>query len=314
VYRQRLDQLSGEALRYEQTDSSTAMRIWRQALELLPVESEQYRMIYERMRLLAANVHVPFGDESPPAGIDYAQPAQARRRDTWGTAILKTAGSMILSIIVYAWFMGNFYFAAGFVLLILVHEMGHVLAMRYYGLNASPPIFIPFVGALINLREQPPNAKVEAIVRIGGPVTGTIGALACFAAYHLLPHHPILLELAFWGIFLNLFNLVPVPPLDGGRVTAAVSPWIWMLGIVAVVGMILANYIFFHQISFILIFVLILAWPRIRATLAARGRDIPYYRISRAASVSIGVAYLLLGGVLLTFFILALSQSHFTIM
>ena len=198
--------------------------------------------------------------------------------------------------------------------MILVHEMGHVLAMRYYGLNASPPIFIPFVGALINLRQQPPNAKVEAIVGIGGPVTGTLGAMACFVAYQFVPQYPILLNLAFWGFFLNLFNMVPVPPLDGGRVTAAVSPWIWMLGIVAIVGMFVANYVFFHQISYITILVLVFAWPRIRATLAQRGRDNPYYHISRTASISIGVAYVLLGAILLTFFILALSQAHFIMM
>src|SRR5205085_372286 len=103
------------------------------------------------------------------------------------------------------------------VVLILVHELGHVAAMRHYGLSASPPIFIPFMGALINLRQPPQDAKVEAVVGIGGPIAGTVGALACYALYLGLPDGSARMlthQLAFVGFALNLFNLLPVPPLD----------------------------------------------------------------------------------------------------
>jgi Zn-dependent protease len=286
------------------------MRVWRQALELLPLESEQYRMIYDRMRVLAGAGHMYAGNGQPAESGYGVYGSPARAKDTWATALLKTGGSMIVSILFYAYLMGNLYFAAGFVLLILVHEMGHVLAMRYYRLNASPPIFIPLVGALINLRQQPPNAKVEAIVGIGGPVTGTIGAVVCYILYQLYPQHEMLLILAFFGFFLNLFNMLPVPPLDGGRVTAAVNPRIWMLGIAGLVGLIVANYLKKGEISFIMILVLIYAWPRIRATLRKRGTDSPYYQISKLATRSITAAYILLGAFLLVMYWICSNQAH----
>src|SRR5439155_21689229 len=120
VHRSRLEQLSSEALSYEQSDPLTALRIWRQALDLLPLESPQYRMIYDRMAILANKMGLDTGNGQPaPAGtLNYAAPSA---RDNWATAILKTVGSMIVSIVIYAYFMQNAYFAAGFVLLILVH-------------------------------------------------------------------------------------------------------------------------------------------------------------------------------------------------
>src|SRR5262245_13660956 len=204
VHRDELEQLSIQASALEQINPVQAANAWRKCLELLPGESAQYAIIAQRLRAL----------ESRPGG---ARP----RDDAIGKAILKTGGSMLLSIVIYYYYAGQSWgFAAGFVVLILIHEMGHVIANRYYGLHASPPIFIPFLGAIINLRENPPNAKVEAVVGIAGPVAGTVGALACYA-YALRTGSNLALLLAHIAFFLNLFNLLPVPPLDGGRVAAA---------------------------------------------------------------------------------------------
>jgi Zn-dependent protease len=210
-------------------------------------------------------------------------------------AILKTVVSMIISIAIYWWF-ANWQFAVGLVGLILIHEMGHVIANVYYGLRAGPPIFIPFLGAVINLRQMPPDAKVEAIIGIAGPVLGSIGALGCYLWY-LQSGNTTILIMAHFGFFLNLFNLLPVPPLDGGRVTAAISPWIWMLGLL-LMGLMIFNSFRSGRDVTLLILVLVFALPRILLTLRRGGRSGPYYDISRAASFSIGAAYLSLLGLL----------------
>jgi len=185
--------------------------------------------------------------------------------------------------------------------ILFVHELGHFLAMRVFGYRNVSMFFIPFLGALIKLRQQPGNAKVEAVVGIGGPVAGTAAALACYALYLAMPPgtavKPLVYVLAHLGFLLNLFNLLPVPPLDGGRVTAAVSPKIWMLGIAALVAYIVREVAFRGRFPFVLVLVLLFALPRVRATLAARNAlaDSPYYAISSTARWSIGVLYLALG-------------------
>jgi Zn-dependent protease len=137
--------------------------------------------------------------------------------------------SMFFMIWVYATQFGAAY-ALGFVLLIAVHESGHVLAARAVGMKVSMPIFIPFVGAFISMKQQPTNARTEAIIAAGGPVVGSIGAFACLFAGVALQNN-LFLALAYTGCFLNLFNLVPVHPLDGGRIVSAISPLLWIIGI-----------------------------------------------------------------------------------
>src|SRR5947207_1679942 len=120
---------------------------------------------------------------------------------------LKTGGTMLLTIWIYAQSMG-WRFAAGFVLLILVHECGHLLAAKRLGLKVGAPVFIPFMGAFIALKEAPRNAWIEAQVGIGGPLLGTAGAAACDGLY-LLSGNAMFRALAYTGFFLNLFNLAP---------------------------------------------------------------------------------------------------------
>lgn len=140
---------------------------------------------------------------------------------------LPTFGSGLVSLVVYAQAWG-WPFAAGFVALIFVHELGHYVVMRALGVPAGAPVFVPFFGAVIAMRGMPRNAWIEALVGIGGPVLGTFGALA------LLPFagaSPLLASLAATGLWINLFNLLPVSPLDGGRVAGAISRWLWIAGL-----------------------------------------------------------------------------------
>lgn len=290
----------------EAYDRAGAALCWRRCLELLPPESQQYAAIYHRIGALLGAFTPGEPTHAPPS-----RPAD----DSPLRALFLTGGSMLVSIVVYGIALLGMntppllamQLAAGFVVMILVHELGHVAAMRYYGLNASPPIFIPFMGALINLRQQPQNAKVEAIVGIGGPIAGTIGALACYAVHLVVPHDSrtgwLTFALAFAGSLLNLFNLLPVPPLDGGRITAALSPKVWILGLAGLVALIGWD-IYNQHVPVVLILVLMFAWPRIRATWARRKRldADPYYAVSRATTWTIGVLYVSLGVLLIAMY------------
>jgi Zn-dependent protease len=170
--------------------------------------------------------------------------------------ILKTGGTMFLTIGVYAMFWG-IWFAAGFVLLIFVHECGHLLAAKRLGLNVGAPVFIPFMGAFIALKEAPRNAWIEAQVGIGGPMLGTIGAAAC-ELLHVATGNQMLGALAYTGFFLNLFNLMPVGFLDGGRIVTALSPWLWLIGFAILLVMTVM-----HPSNFLLILILIASLPRL---------------------------------------------------
>lgn len=151
--------------------------------------------------------------------------------------VLLSGGTMLLSVIAYAFVFGWPY-AAGFVGLLLVHELGHYLSARQRGLDVGLPTFIPFVGAWVELKDQPRDAETEAWVGLAGPLLGSIGALACYF-WARETDSRLLLALAYAGFFLNLFNLIPLSPFDGGRITAVLSPRIWLLGAPVLVGLFL---------------------------------------------------------------------------
>lgn len=165
------------------------------------------------------------------------------------------AVTIILSIGSYALLYGWSY-AVGFVALIFFHEMGHYIAARQKNLNVGLPTFIPFIGAWIELKEQPINAEVEAYVAFAYPFIGT---LASFAFYFWGHSHgnSLALALAQSGFIINLFNLIPLHPLDGGRISAIISPRLWLIGAPLLVG------IWLYQPSPMLIMVAILAFPQL---------------------------------------------------
>ncbi len=162
--------------------------------------------------------------------------------------VVSTAGTMLVSIAAYALIWGV-PFALGFVVLLLVHETGHVIALRREGIKASAPMFIPFLGAVISARSLGDNALAEARVGLAGPVLGSIGSAACILIWHATGDD-IWRALAFTGFFLNLFNLLPVLPLDGGRAMAAMAPWMWFVGFAALIPLV---FVFHNPIMLIII-------------------------------------------------------------
>ncbi len=213
--------------------------------------------------------------------------------------ILKTGGTMILSIGAYAMVWGV-WFAVGFVLLILVHECGHLLAAKKCGLKVGAPVFIPFMGAFIALKEAPRNAWIEAQVGIGGPILGALGAAICEGIF-LVTGNPMFRGLAYTGFFLNLFNLAPVGFLDGGRIVTALSPWLWLVGFVIMIGMTVL-----HP-NFILVLILVMSAPRLFFLFRRKSdEERRYFEVTPGQR---GIMALLYFG-LLALLVLGMQMSH----
>jgi Zn-dependent protease len=151
--------------------------------------------------------------------------------------LLITTGSMFAMVALEAT-RGGIKFALGFVILILIHELGHGYAMKQHGIAAGWPIFIPFFGAMISMKQTPTDRNVEAAIAFGGPYAGT-GASLAVAALGMYEHSRWLYSLAYTGFFLNLFNMTPLSPLDGGRIAQAFSKTAWVIGLVVLGGMLL---------------------------------------------------------------------------
>jgi Zn-dependent protease len=157
----------------------------------------------------------------------------------------KTVISMLVSAAVYVWigtvqagWPAGLWFGIGLVLLLFVHEMGHVLEARRQGLPVSAPFFIPFLGAAIQMKRMPQSAWHEALNGIAGPILGSVGAAVCWAIGEYYDSRP-LIALAFLGFFINLFNLIPFLPLDGGRIAVAIHPAIVAIGLVGLIGLVI---------------------------------------------------------------------------
>lgn len=197
--------------------------------------------------------------------------------------------SVPLSFVVYAAFWG-WEFSLGAIVLLFVHEMGHFVVIRAKGLPANLPVFIPLLGAYVAMRRMPQSVRDEAEIGIAGPVAGTAAGLVCFWLYAQF-HVDVMLPLAYFSFFLNLLNLIPVSPLDGARVTSAISKWIWPLGLVGmVVGVIYTQ-------SLLLIALLIFGFFQMIGRFQV-SEHAPYYRISTGARVYITAIYFGLIGVL----------------
>ncbi len=202
--------------------------------------------------------------------------------------LLTTAGSMVVSVAAYSLIFG-WTFAVGFVLLLLVHEMGHVIQLRRERIQASAPMFIPFLGAVVAARSLGEDAAAEARVGLAGPVLGSLGAALLIPVW-LATGNELWQALAFTGFFLNLFNLLPVVPLDGGRAMAAMAPWMWFLGLAAMGALAIAfpNPI----ILVILVLAAYSTWQRWQAHRAGGAEDEAYYRIRPAQRAAVAAVYL----------------------
>ncbi len=211
-----------------------------------------------------------------------------------------TALSGLVSIGAYA-LLWSWWFAVGLVVLLFVHEMGHVLEARRQGLPTSAPMFIPFLGALITMKQLPDDVWREARVALAGPIIGTLGAIA-FWIVGAATDRDFFTAMAYVGFFHNLFNLLPIVPLDGGRAGAAIHPAFWLVGLLGLVALVVV----FPNPILILILVVggMELWSRWRHRGTAESRS--YYSITRGRRVAVSVTYLGLAA----FLVLAMGATH----
>src|SRR5215204_5247687 len=192
--------------------------------------------------------------------------------------LLTTSGSMLVSVAAYALIWG-WGFGAGFVALLFIHEMGHYIQLRREGVKPSGMVFIPFLGAAVGARSLGGSALAEARVGLAGPILGTL-ATAALLPIAATTDDDFWRALAFTGFFLNLFNLLPVVPLDGGRAMAAMAPWMWFVGLAAMIGVAVA---FPNPIILIIVlFAGMETWRRWKARRAGGEREAAYYRVKPA--------------------------------
>jgi Zn-dependent protease len=210
--------------------------------------------------------------------------------------LLTTFGTMFVSVAAWSLFYG-WTFAIGIVLLLFVHEMGHVIALRREGIKASWPMFIPFLGAVITAKSLGENALAEARVGLAGPILGSIAAAALIPVWHATGDE-FWQHLAYIGFFINLFNLIPVSPLDGGRAMAAMAPWMWLVGLAVMVvfALIFPN-------PFIILFIVIGgldSWRRWKQRKAGGPEQEAYYKVTPMQRLAVGAVYIALIALLIS--------------
>jgi Zn-dependent protease len=215
--------------------------------------------------------------------------------------------SAIASIFVYSLIFG-WQFAVGLVVLLFIHEMGHAVVMKLKGIPIGGMIFIPLLGAAVVMRHRPRNAKDEAEVGIAGPIAGAIASSACLALAGLSPNTPtIWVPLAYFGFFINLFNLIPIVPFDGGRVLAAIDRRIWILGFIGLLAFQIWTWINGEFSPWLLLFVVMAAtqlWSRRAAPNTPETQA--YYAVPIGERVILGLLYFGLAAVL----VLGMTISH----
>jgi Zn-dependent protease len=223
---------------------------------------------------------------SPQLGV--AAPAKR----TGPARLLKSImplSSLVASMVVYAWIF-NWELSLGIIALLFIHEIGHYLVIRAKGLPASLPIFIPLVGAYVAMRRMPASVRDEAEIAVAGPAMGALSAIVCFLLFQWT-QEPNLLLLARLAFLLNLINLIPVAPLDGGRIVGAISRWIWVLGL-----LLIAVGFFYLNDPVMRLVLLVLGWLgfvqlRSRFGRGGAGLGASYYRIAFPLRIYIALLY-----------------------
>lgn len=213
----------------------------------------------------------------------------------------------VVSIAAYSLLFG-WPFAVGLVALLFIHEMGHAVVMKLKGIPVGGMVFIPMLGAAVFMRRLPGNAKDEAEVGIAGPIAGGLASLVCLLFALSSRGSPgVWAPLAYFGFFINLFNLIPIIPFDGGRVLSALDRRVWLLGFFALVAIQIWQWLTGNFSIWLLIFIVMAAtefWAR------RRTKDTPeaqaYYAVPVGERIIIGLAYFGLIAVL----ILGMTVAH----
>src|SRR5207248_2821624 len=213
--------------------------------------------------------------------------------------------SALFSVVVYSLIFG-WQFAVGLVVLLFVHEMGHAVVMKLKGIPIGGMIFIPLLGAAVIMKQMPRNAKDEAEVGIAGPIAGAIAAMVCLTIARENPD-TVWAPLAYFGFFMNLFNLIPIVPFDGGRILAAIDRRIWIIGFIGLVAFQVWSWLHGSTNFFLLLFIVLAAsqlWSRRRVPNTPEAQA--YYAVPVGERIVLALAYFGLAAIL----VLGMTISH----
>lgn len=218
-------------------------------------------LFFEKVRLLFVNPFEGFG------AMQYAV----------------AGGSFVVTIVAYST-QYPLAVVLGFVIITLIHEVGHAVAIRAKGLRAGYMVFIPFIGGAVSLKDQARSVYDDALIGLAGPVAGTAASLICLQIYKWIDD-PLWLLIAFLGFGLNLLNMVPLGMLDGGRISAAISKWMWVFG---------GGLMVYHVIERpnpLLILIAVLAVFQVWASFEREKTDPHYFEITGTQRAAIAALY-----------------------
>jgi len=219
--------------------------------------------------------------------VDYMRGLAVNPFEGFGLTQFAVAGaSMALSIAAYAT-KAPLPLVVGFVLIVLIHEIGHAVVIRAKGLRAGMMVFIPFIGGAVTLKDQPRSAYDDAQIGLAGPIAGTFASLVVLQIYKWT-NAPLYLAIAAAGFAVNLLNLLPIGMLDGGRISAAVTKWMWVFGGGALI------YKVVKQPNPLMLLVLFLVAFQVYASIAREKGDKSFYDVTITQRASIAVAYFFL--------------------
>lgn len=216
--------------------------------------------------------------------FEWARSLMVNPFEGFGAAQYAIAGgSMLLTVAAYAtrFRLG---LVVGFVLITLIHEIGHAVVIRAKGLRAGFLVFIPFIGGAVTLKDQPRSAYDDAQIGLAGPIAGTLASLVSLEIFKV-NHNPLYLLIASVGFIINLINLLPLGPLDGGRISAAVTKWMWLFGGAALI------YKTVKQPNPLMILILVLAAFQVYASIMREKDEKKFYDVTMAQRSAIAVAY-----------------------
>jgi Zn-dependent protease len=172
----------------------------------------------------------------------------------------------------------------GFVTVIVVHEIGHAVAIRAKGLHAGVMVFIPFIGGAVTLKDQPRSAYDDAQIGLAGPIAGTFASLV-FLQIYKWTDQPLYLAIAAAGFAVNLLNLLPIGMLDGGRISAAVTKWMWVFG-----GGVLIYKVVKQPNPLMLLIVVLVAF-QVYLSIVREKDDKAFYDVTVSQRVFVAIAY-----------------------
>ena len=228
VHAQRLEELAASARAHEaRGELAAAHEDWQAALELIPAGSSQAAWVRAKLAELFQAVR----NEAAKS----ASTAWTRKLGPFAPlALLLAKGKLFLSLLKlkfllsFAGFAGLYWtlygakFGIGLAVLILVHELGHFIAVRRRGLSADLPMFIPGFGAYVRWTAAGVTADTRALVSLAGPLAGALGAVFC-ALLWMQTQERLWIGLASFSAFINLMNLIPVWTLDGAQAVGAIN-------------------------------------------------------------------------------------------